>query len=221
MIKKYFFTGLALLLPVVITVLIINFFINLLTKPFQNVVEDILSYYGLLEKPILFFSATQVLHLTSKLLIIVTLIFITVFVGLLTRMMITRYFIHLGDYIIDKIPFINKIYKATQEVIKTLFSDEKQAFSQVVLVPFPHNKAYSLGMITREDIPETSDREHQGLVSVFVPATPNPTMGYILLFKRNQLVFLDMKVEDALKTIISCGVIFNNNKKKSKSNNHE
>ena len=207
MIKRYFFTGLALLLPVVVTILIVMFFINLFTKPFLNVVETVLSHIGLLNKPFLFLSAEQVLQLISKLLIVITLVIITVCAGLFAQIVAARYLIRLGDYIIHRIPIINKIYKSAQDVVQTVFTEDQQAFSQVVLVPFPHDKSYSIGLITNDCIPESADFEHGGLVSVFLPATPNPTMGFMLMLRRKQLIFLDMKVDDALKVIISCGVM--------------
>lgn len=208
MIKRYFFTGFALLLPAVLTIWIISFFINLLTRPFLNIVEEVLRYYDLLDQPFLFLSAEQFLHLFSKGLVILILVAVTLLLGFLTKVFVMNSLIKLGDKIIHKIPVINRIYKAAQDVVHTLLKKERQSFSQVVLVPFPHAGSYSIGMVTRECLDEDSDEEHAGLISVFVPATPNPTMGFMLFFKREQLLFVDMKVEDALRTIISCGVIF-------------
>lgn len=208
MIKRYFFTGLALLLPAVLTIWIMVFFINLLTRPFQNFVEEILRYYDLLDRPFLFLSAEQVLHLLSKGLVILILLAVTLIIGFLTKVFITNALIKLGDKIIHKIPVVNRIYKATQDVVQTLLKEKRQSFTQVVFVPFPHKGAYSIGMVTRDCLDEDSDEEHAGLLSVFVPATPNPTMGFMLFFRREQLIFVDMKVEDALRSIISCGVIF-------------
>ncbi|ADI38402.1 conserved hypothetical protein [Waddlia chondrophila WSU 86-1044] len=209
MIKRYFFTGLALLLPVVFTIWIVSFFINLLTRPFLNIVKEILRYYNLLDQPFLFLSADQFLHLVSKVLIILILIGVTLLLGFLTKVFVMNTLIKMGDKIIHKIPIVNRIYKAAQDVVQTLLKKERQSFSQVVLVPFPCARSYSIGMVTRECLNEDSDEEHAGLISVFVPATPNPTMGFMLFFKREQLVFVDMKVEDALRTVMSCGVIFN------------
>jgi len=208
MIRRHFLTGLALLLPVVLTFWIINLFINILTKPFQNIVEEILRYYDLLDQPFLFLSAEQFLHLFSKLLVILILVGITLILGFLTKVFVMNSLIKLGDKIIHKIPIINRIYKATQDVVQTLLNDQRQSFSQVVFLPFPQRGSYSIGLVARECLDEDSDEEHAGLVSVFVPATPNPTMGFMLFFKREHLVFVDMKVEDALRSIISCGVIF-------------
>lgn len=208
MIKRYFFTGLALFLPAVLTIWIIVFFVNLLTRPFQNFFEEILRYYGLLDQPFLFFSSDQLLHLLSKGLVILILVIVTLAIGFLAKVFVINTITKLGDKVIHKIPIINGIYKATQEVVKTLLNEDRQSFSQVVFVPFPHQGAYSIGMVTRDCLDEDSDEEHAGLLSVFVPATPNPTMGFMLFFRREQLIFVDMKVEDALRSIISCGVIF-------------
>ena len=196
MIRRYFFTGLALLLPAVVTILIVLFFINLLTKPFVNFTDTVLSHIGLLNKPFLFLSAEQVLHLVSKVLIVITLAIFTICAGLFAQIVAARYLIRLGDYIIHRIP-----------IVQTVFKEEKKTFTQVVLVPFPHEKSYSIGLVTNDCIPEGADSEHGGLVSVFLPATPNPTMGFMLMLRREQLIFLDMKVDDALKAIISCGVM--------------
>ena len=97
MIKKYFFTGLALLLPAVLTIWIISFFINLLTRPFLNIVEEVLRYYDLLDQPFLFLSAEQFLHLFSKALVILILVGITFLLGFLTKVFVTNALIKLGD----------------------------------------------------------------------------------------------------------------------------
>lgn len=206
MIKRYFFTGLALLLPAVITIILAVFFVNLLTKPFQQGVVAVLSELGLI-KPFLFLSAEQVLNIISKILILITLVAITIIAGILAQIVFARYLIRIADIIIHKIPIVNKIYKAAQDVVHTLFKSEKQAFTQVVLVPFPHEKSYGIGLITSECVPEEADSEHGNLISVFVPATPNPTMGFMLMLKRKQVIFVDMTVEEALQAIISCGVM--------------
>ncbi|MEC7839455.1 MAG: DUF502 domain-containing protein [Chlamydiota bacterium] len=205
--KKYFITGLAILLPAVLTIVIFSFIINLLTKPFVGVLENTLEHYGLLDTPILFFSARQVVAFFSRVIILAILFIITVFIGLLTRIVIFHYLIRIGNYIIHRIPFINKIYKATQDVIGTIFKAKTATFSQVVLVPFPSKSTLCLGLITNDPQTDQPIEDSYGNVSVFVPATPNPTMGFMLLYKRHQMIDLEMSVEEALKFIVSCGVM--------------
>src|ERR1700733_7818821 len=115
MIKKHFLTGLAVLLPLVITFWIIALIVNLLTTPFQNFVEEVLRYYGLADASFLFFNSEQMLGFFSKLLILITLIVGTLLIGLLGRMFLMHYVIKLSDSVMQRIPILNKVYKAVQD----------------------------------------------------------------------------------------------------------
>lgn len=213
--KKNFLTGLAILLPIAITFWIISLLVGLLTNPFLGFTSSLLSYYNLLGEPFLFLTGPDVLILASRLLILFFLFAMMLFAGFLARVFFLNALFKAGDFLIHKIPLVNKIYKATQEIVHTVFSTEKTSFSKVVLVPFPHAKSYCLGMITSNSLSKDSNAEYLQKVSVFVPGTPNPTMGFILLFKREQIIELDVSVEDALKFIVSCGVISTPFKEKS------
>lgn len=207
--KNYFFAGLAILLPFAITLIIVLFIINLLTAPFEGAVESILRYYDLFDKPILFLNGNQVLSFFSKLFVLMAIVFITLLIGVMGQTVISKAFFSMGDYLIHKIPFVSKVYRATQEVVHTVFKSDSTAFSQVVLVPFPHKNVYSIGLITAEQQAHLVGSK----ISVFVPGTPNPTMGFMLMFDKEQLVEVDMKVEDALKFVVSCGIMFSGYKK--------
>jgi uncharacterized membrane protein len=207
--KRYFLVGLAFLLPIVLTLMIANFAINVLTAPFLGLVKSIFSYSGLQDKYLSFVTNEQLMNVIAKVLILITLFLVTVLIGFMARVFVLHAFIRFGDYLIHKIPFVNKIYKALQDVISTLFASDKPSFSKVVLVPFPKSGTRSIGFVTNESLPEGSDANQADLISVFVPGTPNPTVGFVFLFKREQLIFLDMKVDEALKFVVSCGVILN------------
>ena len=90
-----------------------------------------------------------------------------------------------------------------------MFGSSSNSFKQVVMVPFPGEKTYSIGLVTRENLPGLPKAQNpkETLVAVFVPTTPNPTSGFLMMYKQSDLVYLDMKVEDAFKYVISCGVI--------------
>lgn len=203
--KKYFVTGLVILLPLAMTLAIVIFLVNFFTNPFVDVVHDFLKHYGLLQTGFLFLSSDQVQLYVSRILILALLFFFTVLLGALTRWVIVHYFIRIGDFIFHRIPFVRSIYKTSQDVIKTIFTSSTKSFKQVVLVPFPNKDTHSMGLVTREKIPATGKDTH--LVAVFVPTTPNPTSGFLMMFDPDDLVYLDMKVEEAFKYIISCGVI--------------
>lgn len=206
--KKSFLTGIAILLPIVLTLIIVMFFVNLLTKPFVEFVHDIFVKLSLLDNSFFILSSDQMIYFVSKILILIFLTFATFLIGFFTQHLFANYFFERFDKIIHKIPVVNKIYMSLQEVMHTLFKSEKTSFSQVALVPFPQENTYCIGFVTKESLPEGSDAEHLGLISVYVPGTPNPMMGFNFLYKREQLIFIDMKVDDALKFVISCGVMF-------------
>lgn len=200
-------TGLAILLPMVITIVIVVFLLNFFTKPFIGFVQSVLDHYDLLDKPFWIFSSSEVLLFSSKFIVLLVIVALTILIGFIGRLVLINLFFRFGDWVMHRIPLVNKIYKAIQDTLRTLFtSKEKTTFSQVVLVPFPYKGAYSIGLITNQSNIE-SDEAHRQLISVFVPGTPNPTMGFMLLFERDQLILIDMKVEDAFKFLVSCGVM--------------
>lgn len=208
--KKCFITGLVILLPAVLTIMLFAFIINFLTAPFVGLLQSTLEYFNLLNKQIFFVSSGQVLTMFSRIIILVMLFIVTVLIGLLTRILLFHYFLRFGNFILNKIPLVNKIYKAIQDAIKTLFEEKTSRFSQVVLVPFPYENTLSLGLITNEpehSLLDEAGKFKEGSISVFVPATPNPTMGFILQYHKDQMIYLNMSVEEAIKFIVSCGVM--------------
>lgn len=205
--KKYFVTGLIILLPLTLTLIILIFVFNLLTDPFLGLVKTVFEHYGLFKNGIFVFSANQIQTFTAQLLILVILFLVTALLGLITRWFFFHSLLRVADRILHGIPIVNSIYKVCQDIIKTIFTADTKSFKQVVLAPFPSNDVYSIGLITREGMPGLEDTTHSDAVAVFVPTTPNPTSGFLMMFRREDLVYLDMKVEDAFKYIISCGVI--------------
>jgi uncharacterized membrane protein len=204
--KKYFVTGVVILLPLAVTIAIIAFLVNLLTDPFLELSKAILSYFNIGENGFLFFSGDQLRRFASKLVILLILFFFTVFLGFIARWFFIHKLIQLWDYVIHRIPLVSTIYKTCQDVINTIFASKTNSFKQVVLVPFPSPETRSIGLVTRDNVP-FPDSNTGNLVTVFVPTTPNPTSGFLMLFEEKDLTYLDMKVEEAFKYVISCGVI--------------
>lgn len=219
--KKYFVTGLVILLPLALTIAIVAFIFNFLTDPFVGAVQGILNYFGLLHQRFLFLSPTQLQVGFSKLIILVLLFFFTVSLGIVGRWFFVHYLLKLWDYCIHRIPFVSTIYKTSQDVIKTLFASKTKSFKQVVMVPFPNANTLSIGLVTRENLPGLPQSSTENMVAVFVPTTPNPTSGFLMIFNENDLIYLDMSIEDALKYVISCGVILNPFKTITKEEAHK
>ncbi len=128
-------------------------------------------------------------------------------VGMLARYYFGRKLIEWVDATLLRIPLLNKIYSATKQVNDAFSTSNKTAFRTVVLVPFPHADVWSIGFITCEQQQEVQDRTGQKVVCVFVPATPNPTSGFLLMVPESKVIKLDMSVPNAIKYVISLGAI--------------
>lgn len=205
--KKYFITGLVILLPLALTIAIVLFVFNLLTQPFAGIIKSIFQHYNIFEHGFLFLSSEQVQQALSQFIILLILFFTTVLIGIIARWFFIHYLIRLGEQLLQRLPIVSSIYNACSDVIKTLFTSETSSFKQVVVVRFPNPETFSIGLVTRDNIPSPDKSSDEPLVAVFVPTTPNPTSGFLVMFKESELIYINMKVEDAFKYIISCGVI--------------
>lgn len=205
--KKYFITGLVILLPLTLTLVLVAFLFNFLTEPFLGISRAIFTYSGFLNNGFLFLSAEQLQTLFSQVLILIVLFFFTVLLGLIARWFFFHYIIRFWESLIHRIPFVSVVYKTCQDVIKTIFTTDNNAFKQVVMVQFPNPETRTIGLVTREGFPGAENTLGNDLLVVFVPTTPNPTSGFLTIVKKQDVVNLDMSIEDAFKLVISCGVI--------------
>jgi uncharacterized membrane protein len=134
-------------------------------------------------------------------------VFLIGIVGLLARNYLGERIIKWVDTALLRVPLLNKIYGATKQINEAFSSSNKNAFRTVVLVEFPRPGVYSLGFITSEQHAEVQAKTQQNMVCVFVPTTPNPTGGFLLLVPEDKLTKLEMSVADGIKYIISLGSI--------------
>lgn len=207
--KKYFITGLVILLPLAVTAAIMIFIFNLLTEPFAGAVSTILNRYHLLENGFLIFNAAQIQFFISQILVLTFMFFFTVFLGMIASWFFIHYILRFSDYMLHKIPFVNTVYKTCQDVINTIFASKTKSFKQVVLVPFPNPDSHSIGLVTQDNLQGITKDHKNPLTAVFVPTTPNPTSGFLMLYDPKDIIYIDMKVEEAFKYVVSCGVILN------------
>lgn len=205
--KKCFLTGLVILLPAAITIAIVIFIVNFLTKPFVGIVTKLLSHTGIHTFNFFFLSSDQVIRYASKLIILVGLIILILLIGFIANWVFFRAFFNVSNRLLGRIPLFNKVYKTVHDIIATLFATDIHSFKQVVLVPFPYEGTYSLGLVARESPKTCQDAMQDELLSVFIPTTPNPTTGLMMMFRKKDIIYLDMKTQEAVKYIVSCGVI--------------
>jgi uncharacterized membrane protein len=200
--KKYFLTGLVTLLPLAVTIWVVNFVIRLLTNPFIGIVNSLM--HKIFSGPLLSETATRMI---SQLTILIAL-FLTIFsLGFIARKFFFKQLIRLSDRILRKIPLVNTVYKTSKEIVLALFSSNAESFKQVVLIPFPYKGAYCVGLIARHAPRTCSESQGEEMISVFVPTTPNPTTGFLVICPESELIHLKMTTQDAIKYIVSCGVI--------------
>lgn len=138
---------------------------------------------------------------------IIVLFFILLFTGVLVRNYLGSKLVALWEYIISKIPLVNKFYISVKQLIETILNGGSKDFKRVVLVEFPKDGVYSLGYVTGVAVGEIQQKTKKKVLNIYVPTTPNPTSGYYLVVPEEEVIPLEMSVEDSFKLLISGGII--------------
>ena len=141
--------------------------------------------------------------------ILISVIFITI-VGGLSLSFLGKRILKLIDNLFKKIPLLRTIYSAILQMTET-FSNKENDKKSVVLVEYPRKGVWAVGFATKENKSEMADKTKQKLINVFVPTTPNPTSGFLLMFPIDEVIHLDMSFEEASKFIVSAGTSTNKN----------
>jgi uncharacterized membrane protein len=131
---------------------------------------------------------------------------IVLLTGLLVTNLIGRRFVIWGEELLNRIPVVRSIYGGVKSFTESVLSQSK-SFRQVVMVEYPRAGLWSIGFLTSEDVPEVSERLGEPHVAVYISAALNATAGYLVIVPRRQMVELDMTVDEAMKMIITCGVV--------------
>ncbi|WP_017925821.1 DUF502 domain-containing protein [Thioalkalivibrio sp. HL-Eb18] len=191
--RRYLIAGLLVWLPLIVT----GFIIKLLV--------DLLDFTILLLPPawrpeaLLGFSIPG-----AGIVIAIVVVFVT---GVIVANIVGRKLVSLGESIVHRIPLVSSIYGAVKKLTETVLADGGQAFRKVVLIEYPRRGLWSVGFLTGTGAGEVQDRTERDVITVFVPTTPNPTSGFVLLVPREEAIELDMTVEDGLKFVMSMGVV--------------
>jgi len=184
--RRYFLTGLVVLAPTVITAYLVVWGFTRI----DNLIEPFQKRYPIIDIPGLGF------------VIVLLLILIT---GILASNLIGRRIISLGEGLMNRLPLIRRVYSAIKEVSSVLLTEKNNAFQRVVLIRYPHRDAYALAFVTREGIDYFNQAVNEDLINVFIPTTPNPTSGFLLMLPKRDVLELDIPVEEAMKMVISGG----------------
>ncbi|MCH9634709.1 MAG: hypothetical protein S4CHLAM7_14660 [Chlamydiae bacterium] len=205
--KRNFLTGLVILIPIALTIIIVLLVVDILTQPFMGGMEQLLGKVSIFHKNIPLFSSEQALRAWSRMAILVSLFLFVFILGIFARWFVFNTLVNLGDKILHRIPIINKLYKTLKEVTKVIFTSDSRAFKDVVMVPFPNHHTFCLGLLSRDSPNLYNEPAKKELTAVFIPTTPNPTTGYLIQYPKDEIKKINMTVEEALKFIVSCGMV--------------
>ena len=191
--RKYFITGLLILVPFVMTLWVLYFFIGTLDQTLLLLPErwrpvSLIGFY------------------IPGLGVILTLLIIFL-TGLLTQNFIGNYVVKAWESLLRRIPIVNSLYSSIKQISDTLFSSSGNAFRQAVLVQYPREGSWTIGFLTGVPGGDVKNHLPGDYVSLYVPTTPNPTSGFFLMMPRQDVIELDMSVDIALKYIVSMGVV--------------
>ena len=186
-IRNYFITGIVVLIPIGITIYLTKFLISISSKIIPKEINP--NHYLPYDIP--------------GLEILIALILIT-FIGWLSLSFIGKRFLDFFNNVLSKIPILRTIYAAIVQMTET-FTNKKSDKKNVVLVEYPRKGTWAVGFATKDNSGEISDKTNKKLVNVFVPTTPNPTSGFLLMFPKEDVIYLDISFEEASKFIVSAG----------------
>ncbi len=191
--RRYIVAGILVWLPIGVTIGLVWFLVGLMDKtlvliPQRYQPEELIGF------------AIPGLGIVLTLVVLLT-------TGVLAANIVGRSMVGLWEKMLERIPVVRAVYSASKNFTEIVFSDSSQSFKKVLLIEYPRKGLYSLAFQTSSELGEVQGRTGEDVICTFVPTTPNPTSGFIIIVPRKDLIELDMEVDEALKMIISLGVI--------------
>lgn len=191
--RKWFIAGLLIWIPLAITIFVVRLLMGWLDASLLLIPRP------LRPENLLGFQIPGLGLILSLLLVLGT--------GALAANYLGNRFIRWAESMLNRIPVVRSVYSAFKKMTETVLSNTSTAFRKVVLIEYPRRGLWQIGFITGDPIGEVQDKTAKDVVTVFVPTTPNPTSGWIVMVPREDVIVLDMAVEDGMKFVISLGVV--------------
>lgn len=197
MLRRYLIAGLLIWLPLGVTLLVFKLLVGLVEQlldlvPVQYHPEALLG----LEIPYF-----------DVILTIIAMLVITLVTGLVVTNLFGRKLVQIWESILGRIPVVRSIYQGAKQIAETVFSSTGKSFRKVLLIEYPRKGLYTLAFQTGSSAGEVQAKTGEDVTTVFIPTTPNPTSGFIILVPTKDVVELDMNVDEALKMVISLGMV--------------
>lgn len=191
--KKYIIAGLLVWLPFAATVVIVKLLIDLLDKTILLLPPE--------------WHPVALLGFSIPGFGIILALSILLLTGMLAANLFGRRFVEIWERILNKIPLVRSIYSSIKQISNTIFDPSGKSFRKVVMLQYPRKGLWSIGFLTNDNVGDEMSAVDDRLVAVFIPTTPNPTSGFIVMVRNDEITELDMSVEEGFKFIISIGVI--------------
>jgi uncharacterized membrane protein len=195
--RRNFLAGVVVIIPALVTYWLIVFVLT----PF-----DALFIRRIMVKLEPYYSGVINAHIV-KVGLYAAVIALIIFIGFGTRVLVLKKLFSYFERKFSQVPMLGKVYSATREISQAFLGQSKGIFTRVVLVQFPHKGIYAVGFVTSEGKGEVQDKTLERVINVFVPTTPNPTSGFLLLVPEKEMISLDMSIDEGLKLVISGGIV--------------
>ena len=191
--RRYVIAGLLVWVPILVTVLVVRFILDLMDQTLLLLPASV--------RPEALFGV----HIPGFGLVLAVLLLI--FTGMLMSNIIGRSLVSLWEDLLNRIPFVRALYSGVKSFSTTILSNQGNSFKKVLLIEYPRKGIWSIGFQTAGDVPLISQHSGEPQVCVFIPTTPNPTSGFIMMVPRSQAIELEMSIDAAMKMIVTLGVV--------------
>jgi uncharacterized membrane protein len=191
--RRYIVAGILVWLPIGVTIFLVRILIGLLDRTMVLIPQK--------------YQPEEYLGFAIPGLGIVLTIVLLLITGVLAANIVGKSMVGLWESMLDRIPVVRSVYSAAKNFAEIVFSDSSQSFKKVLLIEYPRKGLYSLAFQTSNELGEVQGRTGESVICTFVPTTPNPTSGFIIIVPSKDVIELDMEVDEALKMIISLGVV--------------
>jgi len=192
-VRRYLMAGLLVWVPILVTVLVVRFILDLMDQTLLLLPSSV--------RP----EAVFGVHIPGVGAVLAVLLLI--FTGMLVSNIIGRNLVGLWEDLLNRIPFVRALYSGVKSFSTTILSNQGNSFKKVMLIEYPRQGIWSIGFQTAGDLPLISQHTGEPQVCVFIPTTPNPTSGFIMMVPRSQAIELEMSVDAAMKMIVTLGVV--------------
>ncbi len=195
--RRYIIAGLLVWLPLAVTYFLLELVVSLMDSWLDKFLAWLPPNYH----------PDELLGIALPGLGVIFTILLLVITGMLAANFVGRAFVNGWESLLDRIPVVRAVYSAVKKFAEMVFSDKSQSFKSVLLIEYPRKGLYSLAFQTSSELGEVQGRTGGEVLCTFVPTTPNPTSGFIIIVPKEDVIVLDMEVDEALKMIISLGVV--------------